>query len=352
MAPTSTRRSVEIQTAGAVAATSAPRAGEIAFLTEALQAEAGAVARLATRVGEQQGEWTAALDLLEACPGHVVVVGMGKSGLVGAKISATFSSLGQPSSVLHPAEAVHGDLGRVRRGDVVLLLSYSGETDEVVNLAAILKADDVPRLGISCSPRTGLARQCTAHLSLGDLTEACPLNLTPSASTTAMLAVGDALALALARRREFKADDFHRHHPGGMLGAGLRTITEALRFKVGENAAVVPDTLTVGEALEQAGDDRRPGAIMLVDTRGTLSGILTDSDVRRLVRRDPHGLVRPVATVMTRHPLHLTVDDLVRDAVRLVRERRLDEIPVLDHDGKPVGLVDVQDLVAMKVVTE
>jgi arabinose-5-phosphate isomerase len=351
MASTRTHRSVEITAGKAPANRPDKRQEELAFIAEALQAEAGAIARIAEAVARQD-EWTTALDLLEQCTGHVVVAGMGKSGLVGAKISATFCSLGQPSNALHPAEAVHGDLGRVRRGDVVLLLSYSGETDEVVNLAAILKADDVPRLGVSCSPQTSLARLSTVHLSMGDLTEACPLNLTPTASTTAMLAVGDALALALARRREFNADDFHKHHPGGMLGAGLRTITEALRFKVGQNAAVVRDDLTVSEALEQAGDDRRPGAIMLVDTAGKLSGILTDSDVRRLVRHDPRGLVRPVAEVMTRHPKHLTVDDLVRDAVRLVRERRLDEIPVIDHEGKPVGMVDVQDLIAMKVVTE
>lgn len=326
---------------------------EARFIADALESESRAVARLAERaVAHDASGWRAAVDLLAACRGHIVVAGMGKSGLIGSKISATFSSLGQPSTVMHPADAVHGDLGRVRRGDVVMLLSYSGETDEVVNLASILKADDVPRLGVSSSPRSSLARLSTVHLSLGDLTEACPLNLTPTASTTAMLAVGDALALALARRREFKADDFHRHHPGGLLGVGLRAITEALRFRVGQNAAVVPDSLTVREALERAGDDRRPGAIMLVDSAGRLSGILTDSDIRRLVRTDPEGLDRAVSSVMTRHPKHLVVDDLVRDAVRLVREQRLDEIPVINHEGRPVGMVDVQDLIAMKVVSE
>ena len=326
---------------------------EAKFIADALGAESSAVARLAERaIGADADAWQSALDLLTNCSGHVIVAGMGKSGLIGAKISATFTSLGQPSNVMHPADAVHGDLGRVRRGDIVMLLSYSGETDEVVSLASILKADDVPRLGVSSSTRSSLARLSTVHLCLGDLTEACPLNLTPTASTTAMLAVGDALALALARRRDFGADDFHRHHPGGLLGAGLRSITEALRFRVGLNAAVVRDTLTVREALEQAGDDRRPGAIMLVDAAGRLSGILTDSDIRRLVRSDPGGLSRAVAEVMTSHPKHLVVDDLVRDAVRLVRERRLDEIPVLDRDGRPVGIVDVQDLIAMKVVSE
>lgn len=332
---------------------------EIAFLAEALAAEASAVLGIAERLRNgEAGAWVQALDVLEHCHGHLVVAGMGKSGLIGAKISATFSSLGQPSNVLHPAEAVHGDLGRIRRGDTVLLLSYSGETEEVVNLASILRADGVPRIGMSQSDRTSLARLCDVHLALGDLTEACPLNLAPTASTTAMLALGDALALALARRRGIKADDFHKHHPGGMLGAGLRPITEALRFRVGHNLSVVRDHVPVRQAIreaaETAGTPRRAGAIMLVDAAGKLSGIFTDGDLRRLFASDPTGSLfdQPISSVMTRRPQHLTVDDLVRDAVRLVRERRVDEIPVLDHDGKPVGLVDVQDLIAMKVVSE
>ena len=277
---------------------------------------------------------------------------MGKSGLIGAKISATFTSLGQPSSVLHPAEAVHGDIGRVGKDDVVMLLSYSGETEEVVNLAAILRADGVSRLGISTSDASNLATLCTAHLSLGDLTEACPLNLAPTASTTAILAVGDALALAVSRRRNFGANDFQKRHPGGLLGAGLRPIAEVLRFRVGDNLPVIPDTVTVRQACEQTQTGRRPGAVVLVDEKGQLSGIFTDGDLRRLVLSDPAALDRVVSEVMTRRPEHLLVDDLVRDAVRLMRENRHDEIPVLDHDGKPVGLVDVQDLIALKVVSE
>jgi arabinose-5-phosphate isomerase len=336
-----------------------PQTDEIAFLADVLNAEAKAILGIAAQVTDGSAEcWLKAIDLLEECTGHVVVAGMGKSGLVGAKISATFSSLGQPSNVLHPSEAVHGDLGRVRRGDMVLLLSYSGETEEVVNLASILRADGVPRIGISQSDKSTLARLCDVHLALGDLAEACPLNLAPTASTTAMLALGDALALALSRRRGVRADDFHKHHPGGMLGAGLRQITEVLRFRVGHNLPVVDDHVTVREALklaaECAGTPRRAGAIILVDDHGRLSGIFTDGDLRRLVTSDPTGGLfnMTINTVMTQRPQHMTVDDLVRDAVRLVRERRVDEIPVLDHDGKPVGLVDVQDLIAMKVVSE
>ncbi|MCH7545341.1 MAG: KpsF/GutQ family sugar-phosphate isomerase [Planctomycetes bacterium] len=326
---------------------------ETAFIADVLRAEAEAIERIARQVaGDDSAHWKAALDLLESCTGHVVVAGMGKSGLIGAKISATLCSVGIPSNTLHPAEAVHGDLGRVRRGDVVLLLSYSGNTEEVCNLAAILQADALPRLGISCSHDSQLARLCDVHLSTGDITEACPLNLAPTASTTAMLALGDALALGVSRRRNFSEDDFHKHHPGGMLGVGLRKITEALRFRVDKNLPVVSDKVTVRQALEQAVGDRRTGAILLVDEAGRLSGIFTDADFRRLMRTDEKGMSRTIAEVMTKHPKHLTTDDLVRDAVALTRERRLDEIPVLDPDGKPVGLVDVQDLIAMKVVSE
>lgn len=333
--------------------TTEQRDTETAFIVEALNAEADAIRRIAqTAAASDAPQWRAAVDLLADCTGHVIVAGMGKSGLIGAKISATFTSLGQPSSVLHPAEAVHGDIGRVRKDDVVMLLSYSGETDEVVNLAAILRADGVSRLGVSTSDASNLAKLCTVHISLGDLTEACPLNLAPTASTTAILAVGDALALAVSRRRNFDVNDFQKRHPGGLLGAGLRPIAEVLRFRVGDNLPVIRDTVTVHEACEQTKTGRRPGAVVLVDENGQLSGIFTDGDLRRLMLIDPAGMDRVVSEVMTRRPEHLLVDDLVRDAVRLMRENRHDEIPVLDHDGKPVGLVDVQDLIALKVVSE
>ncbi|MEY2716065.1 MAG: Arabinose 5-phosphate isomerase KdsD [Planctomycetota bacterium] len=340
--------------AAAAAADPHIRSNERAFLREVLATEAGAVTRFAARLaaGEDTGIH-AALDLFEGCKGHVVVSGMGKSGLVGAKISATLSSLGQPSHFVHPAEAVHGDLGSIRPDDVVLLLSWSGETQEVVALASILKMDGIPTVGMSGKAKSSLARVCTVHVDLGDLTEACPLNLAPTASTTLTLAVGDALALALAQRRDFGKDDFHKHHPGGMLGAGLRPVTEVLRFRVGQNLAAVPDTTTVRDALRAAGEGRRAGAIVLVDGAGRLSGIFTDGDLRRHVNGGGlAALDAPIAGVMTRHPTTLTVDNLVRDAVQLVQAKRLDEIPVVDREGKPVGLVDVQDLIAMRVVKE
>ncbi|NBX24670.1 MAG: KpsF/GutQ family sugar-phosphate isomerase [Planctomycetes bacterium] len=330
-------------------------AQEARFIADALAAEAGAVQRLADRVaggGAEAESFSRALDLLEGCTGSLIVSGMGKSGLVGAKISATFASLGQPSLFVHPSEAAHGDLGRVRRGDMALLLSYSGETEELLALAGLLRADGVARIGISKGDRSGLAGACDQHLALGDIEEACPLNLAPTASTTAMLA-GDALALALARRRNFRADDFHRMHPGGMLGTGLRPVLEVVRFRVGRNLPCVDMGGTLAQALHAAGDGRRAGALMVVDGQGRLAGLVTDGDVRRLVNtRGAAALGLPLGDCMTRHPRTLPAEALVRDAVRLMRELRVDELPVVDGDGRPLGLLDVQDLVALKVVRD
>jgi arabinose-5-phosphate isomerase len=239
----------------------------------------------------------------------------------------------------------------VRTGDVAILMSYSGGTEEVVNLAAILRTDGIKRIGISCNHQSHLARLSDVHLAIGDVVEACPLNLAPTASTTAMLAMGDALALAVSRRRNFAADDFHRRHPGGSLGAGLKSVTEVLRFRVGETLNTVREDCTVADALRTTGSGRRAGALVIVDAAGRLSGIFTDGDLRRRVNELGAALLtKRVSEVMTARPSSLASDALVRDAVQLVRERRLDEIPVVDGEGRPLGLIDVQDLVSMKVI--
>jgi arabinose-5-phosphate isomerase len=331
---------------------------EQVFISEALNAEMKAIEMVTNRLKSSEDHarrWSAAIDLLEHCKGHAVFCGMGKSGLIGAKLSATFSSIGQPSHVVHPAEAVHGDLGSIRRDDVVVLMSYSGTTEEVVNLAAILRTDNIPCIGISKEDDTPLAKLCDVHLAIGSISEACPLNLAPTASTTATLAIGDALGLALSRRRNFTADDFHKHHPGGMLGIGLRTITEIVRFKVGDNITAVDEKFTVGDALKftQPKDgQRRAGAILLINDGGQLTGIFTDGDLRRLVIDDPSPMDRIISEVATSNPRRLHTTALVRDAQQLVTEHRVDEIPVVDEENHPMGLIDVQDLIAMKVVLE
>ncbi len=349
----------------------APAAAEAAFARQLLAAESGAVAALAGRIGPS---FHHAVDLIVRCAdrgGTVLVTGLGKSGLVGAKISATLSSLAIPSHFVHPAEAAHGDLGRFRPNDLCLALSYSGETDEVVALASILRQDGVPIVSITrgdADPNrepqgapaadpsgpmpASLDRLATAALSIGHADESFP-SPAPACSTTAMLALGDALALCAARRRNFTDNDFAKRHPGGSLGGLLRPLTEILRFTVGRNLTPVPDNLSVSQALAAADSPgvRRPGALLVVSSAGgLLTGIFTDADLRRLILKDASLLTRPIGGLMTRNPATLPDTALVRDAVRMVRESRRDEIPVIDGNGRPVGMLDVQDLIAMKLI--
>lgn len=335
---------------------------ELAFARSVLRAEADALSGLSANLGP---DFCRAVDLVVRCAdrdGTVLVTGLGKSGLVGAKISATLSSLGIASHSVHPTEAAHGDLGRFRSRDIALCISFSGETEEVVSLAALLRQDDIPVLSITGgrsgwqtavqSAPSSLERLATVALRLGVTSEA--EGVAPTCSTTATMALGDALALAAARRRNFTDQDFAKRHPGGSLGGLLRPVTDVLRFVVGRNLPLVPDHVTVGEALRLASDvARRPGAMILIDqASGRLTGIFTDGDLRRLVLRDPAELSRRVSDVMTRTPRTLDEAALVRDAVRMVREHRQDEIPVVNRAGCPVGVLDVQDLVAMKLVRD
>ena len=332
----------------------AEHAGEREFIESILRAEGETILGLIERVGPA---FHHAVDTIEQCAdkgGSVLVTGMGKSGIIGKKISATLASLGAPSHDIHPSEAAHGDLGRIRSSDCVIALSNSGETEEVVALAALLKQDGVPVISITGGEgQSALARLATVALALGTLTEADGSVLAPTCSTTAMLAVGDTLALAVARRRAFTPDDFAKRHPGGMLGGLMRSVLDVLRFTAGSNLPLAPESQSVREALAHAETmGRRPGALLVVDDSGILRGIFTDGDLRRLLLRDLGELDWPMKKVMTANPQTLRSTALVRDAVRLVRESRQDEIPVVDSTGKPVGLLDVQDLMAMKVVQD
>jgi arabinose-5-phosphate isomerase len=338
-----------------------PADDELEFARAVLRHEAAAIGAAAASLDDR---FSQAVTLLVSCAdagGSVLVTGMGKSGLIGAKIAATLSSLGITSHAVHPAEAAHGDLGRFRPTDTVICLSRSGETDEVVNLAAIVRQDGLPIISItggSTHPgraRSSLERLATVALLLGEFAEAGDGQAAPTASTTATVALGDALALAAARRRHFNEDDFARRHPGGTLGGLLRPVVDAMRFRIGPDTPAVPETTTVMEAYHLVrGGGRRIGAIVLVDSAGRLTGIFTDADLRRHLTTDGPGpwLQRPIAEVMTRTPTVLACDALVRDAVRLMRERRLDELPIVDHTGRPVGLLDVQDLVALRLVKD
>ena len=345
------------------------RANELELALQVLKTEAQAVLNL--QITES---FHAAVDLILARCGHgeelsnvsdaplvatssgsLVISGLGKSGLIGAKLSATFASTGTPSHFLHPAEAVHGDLGRIRRQDVVLLLSYGGNTEEVVSLATLLRQDAVPTIAMVSKLDCDLARIATIVLLVGDVTEACPLNLAPTASTTAMLALGDALAMCVSQRREFNVEDFKRFHPGGSLGRQLMPVVEAMRFKVGLNLPLSTKGMTVEQAFasaeQKAVDGRRAGALLVVDEHGKLAGIFTDGDLRRLLIRHGAGaMLKPIGEAMTQRPRRLTESSRVKDAVQMVRQFRIDEIPVVDGNDVPLGLIDVQDLVALKVI--
>ena len=331
---------------------------EAAFARQVLAAEASAIAGIALDAAFHH-----AVDcVVQHCGGErsglVVLTGLGKSGQIAQKISATFASTGMPSHFLHPVEAMHGDLGRIRKEDVVVALSFGGNTEEVVALATVLRHDGVPVIAITGRPDSDLAKQSVATLNVGLIEEACPLNLAPTASTAAMLAMGDALALTCSRRLGFGVDDFRKRHPGGSLGRQLQPVVQALRFRVGENLPVFPVTSTLGEAYETLAQEskrgvRLPGAILAVDDAGKLRGIFTDADLRRLLLDSPDAaavLARKVNDVMHADPKHLRDDALVRDAVQLVRDMRIDEVPVVDEAGCPIGLLDVQDLIAWKVI--
>lgn len=322
------------------------------YLERVLRAEAAAVSNLIERLDPSVH---VAIDLIEKTAesgGSVLVSGLGKSGLIGKKISATLASLGVPSHDVHPAEAVHGDLGRIRTTDCLIALSNSGETDEVVSLAAILRQDKVPIISITGGTGDStLARIATVSLTLGTIVEASDTVLAPTCSTTATLALGDAIALGVARRRSFTQEEFARRHPGGTLGGLLRPIREVLRFTVDDNLPTVRSGQTVRQALAHAESfGRRPGALIVVDENEAVSGLFTDSDLRRLILGSPESLDEPIDRVMTASPRVLKADALVRDAVRLVQEFRADEIPVVDESGRPIGLLDVQDLISLKVV--
>ncbi|GMV25737.1 MAG: putative phosphosugar isomerase [Phycisphaerae bacterium] len=330
---------------------------ETLFAQSILRAEASAIAHLADRL---DADFSRAVDLIDACSrsgGTVLVTGLGKSGLIGAKIAATLASLGIPAHSVHPSEAAHGDLGRFRPSDTVIAISFSGETEEVVNLAAVLRQDGLPIISITgraasqdrSRPPSSLERLATVALRLG--VEAEAFGVAPTTSTTATAALGDALALAAARRQNHTDNDFARRHPGGSLGGLLRPVKEVLRFVAGKNLPLAPQSASVRGALEAAATvARRPGALLVVDATGRLAGIFTDGDLRRLVLTNPAALDQPIERVMTRTPRTLPASAMVRDAVHMIQEHRQDEIPVIDDDGKPVGILDVQDLIAMRLV--
>ena len=316
-----------------------------------LIAESDAIAALARQIGDS---FARAAEAVFRCAGKVVLTGIGKAGIIAQKISATLASTGTQSIFLHPVEALHGDLGRVGRGDVAIALSHSGATEEIIRLLDHIKGRGARLIAITAVQDSPLGRYADVTVCYGSVEEACPLGLAPTVSTSCMLALGDALALVVMRMRNFQPEDFAAFHPAGELGRRLLRVEDAMIFRRDDRLAVVSERLSLGAALAEAEKGRRTGAMLLVDGDGRLSGILTDADLRRaLVRRGDRDIMdRPVSEFMTRNPKHIHLGELASEAVAVMNKGRFDELPVLDGDDRPVGLIDVQDLLGIKTVSD
>jgi arabinose-5-phosphate isomerase len=285
-----------------------------------------------------------AVHLMTRCNGRVVVLGVGKSGLIGRKITATLSSTGTPSIFVHPSEGMHGDLGMITPRDVVLALSFSGETEEVKRMLPSIQAMRVPLIALSGRAHSKLARAATVSLVVSVRREACRYNLTPTTSTTAMLAVGDALAMAVMDARGFQEEDFARLHPGGILGKKLLWTVREVMHRGRGNPVVRQDRL-VREALAVM-TRTRLGATSVVDRGGRLVGYFTDGDFRRLAPRQPLILQKKVKDVMTHRPHVVRSDTRIGEAAELLTRYKCDNLPVVDAKGRPIGLLDERDLLS------
>jgi arabinose-5-phosphate isomerase len=318
---------------------------DLDYARQVFAREGEVIRKLADGVGV---DFEAAAEAILACSGRVVVTGMGKAGIIGQKIAATFSSTGTPALFLHPAEAVHGDLGAVLAEDLVLALSNSGETEEVLRFLPDVRRIGARVMAITASKNSALAKHSDVVLELGDIEEACPLGLAPSASTAAMLATGDALALTVLKARGFTAEDYKLYHPAGDLGRKLLTVGELMR--VDERCPRVSPQTPVLEVLT-AMTKPRAGAACVVDADARLLGFFTDGDFRRHYSSGKmDASTAPVENYMTRSPLTIEPDKLATEALALMREKQFDELPVVDDEGHLAGMLDVQDLLSAGLV--
>src|SRR5512138_2326318 len=309
-----------------------------------MAAEARAIA--AVTLGDAFAE---AVRWILGCKGRVVITGMGKPGFIAQKISATLASTGTPSLFVHPAEAAHGDLGRIAKDDLVIALTNSGETEEILRLLPALKKIGARIVAVTRDRVNPLARGADLVLAIGNVEEACPMGLAPTASTAVLLAVGDALAMTVLAIRPFDKEEYALFHPGGKLGRGLMKVHELMR-QVDANPVVREDEPLSAAVAVMTETPGRPGAASVVDAAGRLVGIFTDGDLRRLVEHGQTDFGRPVSSAMGRNPRTVRPDALLVDAARVLRQARIDQVPVVDADGKPVGLLDVQDLLAAKIL--
>jgi arabinose-5-phosphate isomerase len=322
----------------------ARRANALDLARTVLGIEAQAVAALVDRLDDA---FLRAVQLLLDCRGRVVVSGVGKSGHIGRKVAATMASTGTPAIFVHAAEAVHGDLGMITRSDVLVALSYSGETAELLTIVPTLKREGTPLVAITGNAGSSLARHADVHLDVHVEKEACPLNLAPTSSTTAMLALGDALAVACLDARGFGPADFARSHPGGALGRRLLTRVEDV-MATGDAIPAVPVSASVMEAIREI-SRKRLGMTAVLEHDGRVAGIFTDGDLRRLLERGASVRELAVAEVMTRNPLTIGPDALAAEAAQLIESTRRNQLLVV-RDGRLVGALHAHDLTAARVL--
>ena len=311
----------------------------IRLAKEVLRIEALAISRLRFRIGK---DFETVVQWMADCKGRVILTGMGKPGFIARKISATMASTGTPSFFLHPAEAVHGDFGMVTSKDLVIAISQSGETEEIMRLLPLLKKKGVKLVALTSVPGSSLGKNADRVLDIGVRREACPLNLAPSASTTASLAMGDALALSLLMTKGFRSEDFAELHPAGSLGRRLLKVGEIMR--TGKANPLVGVKTTVRQALLRI-TASRAGSCTIVDRHGKLVGVFTDGDLRRHLKSQGEKILsRPVVQLATLKPRYIQKEKLAEEAFHIMESLRIDELPVVDKTRRVVGLLDVQDL--------
>lgn len=328
-----------------------PHAAEVAELgvhvqrgRRVLEIEARAVADLARRLG---GEFERAVEEVAACRGKVVVTGMGKSGIVCRKIASTLASTGTPAFFLHAAEALHGDLGMLVRGDLVLAVSNSGETEELIRLLPVIKRLSLPLIAVTGNPESNLARRADVVLDVSVAEEACPLGLAPTASTTATVALGDALAVALLEHKGFRPEDFAALHPGGALGRRLLKVSELMH--VGAEIPLVREGTSMREVVLEM-TSKRLGVTGVVNEAGRLVGVITDGDLRRGLERRGDILALTAGDLMTRNPKVVEADTLGAKAVAVMEAHAITSLFIVDEDGLPAGIIHLHDLLKAGVV--
>lgn len=306
---------------------------------EVLEIEANAVLRLKSNIGEA---FDKAIDILYNCKGRVIVTGMGKSGLIGKKIAATMSSTGTPAYFLHPAESTHGDSGVITREDVIIAISNSGETQELMNLLPLIKRFGCPMIGMTGNLNSTLAKTSEVVLDISVEREACPLGKAPTASTTATLAMGDTLAVCLMEKKGFTKEDFLMYHPSGKLGKGLTYKVKDLMI-TGDKMPVVSDNKSFTDVINTISEFKL-GMAMIVDSNGRLSGVLTDGDIRRTIIKYPNSANLAVKDVMTANPKNITEDAYAASALNLMEKFSITALAVVDSNNIPVGVIHVHDL--------